>query len=71
MDNVEVSYLKEDLRPAFILDDVKDAEFRVVKAQHAADAHVFILDSVEGFSTRDCRLVPDMRLESVKRQTIP
>ena len=40
MDNVQVSYLKEDLRPAFILDDVKNAEFRNVKAQSARCAHV-------------------------------
>jgi polygalacturonase len=71
MDNVEVSYLKEDLRPAFILDDVKKAEFRNVKAQHAPDVPTFILNSVEGFYTHDCRAAPDMKLDSVKRQIIP
>ena len=71
MDNIQVSYLKEDLRPAFILDDVKNAEFRNVKAQHVADVPTFVLDTVEGFYTHDCRSVPDLRLESVKRQTIP
>ncbi len=71
MDNVEVSYLKEDLRPAFILDDVKNAEFRNVKAQHAPGVPAFMLDSVEDFLTRDCRSLPDVRIDKVKRQTMP
>ena len=71
MDNVEISYLKEDLRPAFILDDVKNAEFRNVKAQHAPDVPMFILNSVEDFYTHDCRSVPDIRLDKVKRQAVP
>jgi polygalacturonase len=71
MDNIEVSYLKEDLRPAFILDDVKNAEFRNVKAQHAPDVPTFILNTVEGYYTHDCRAVPDVRLDKVKQQALP
>jgi hypothetical protein len=71
MNNVEVGYLKEDLRPAFMLDDVKDAEFRNVKAQLAPQVPEFILNNVEDFSAHDCRSVPDLRLESAKKQTIP
>jgi polygalacturonase len=33
LDNIEVSYSEKDLRPAFYLDDVKNVEFRFVKAQ--------------------------------------
>ncbi|MGD0516405.1 MAG: glycoside hydrolase family 28 protein [Thermoguttaceae bacterium] len=71
MNNVEVGYLKDDLRPAFILDDVKDAEFRNVKAQLAPQVPEFILNNVEDFSTHDCRSVPDLRLESAKQRTVP
>jgi hypothetical protein len=33
LNNVEVSFKDNDLRPAFFLDDVKNAEFMFVKAQ--------------------------------------
>lgn len=32
MNNVEISYMNEDLRPAFILNDVKGADFTNLKA---------------------------------------
>jgi polygalacturonase len=35
LDNIEVSFNENDLRPAFFLDDVKNVEFRFVKAQKA------------------------------------
>jgi len=40
MTNVEVSYLKEDLRPAFKLEDVKGAEFNLVRPARARRASV-------------------------------
>ena len=49
MDNVEVSFLKEDLRPAFVLDDVKGVEFNNVKAQAAPGVPSFVLKNVEKF----------------------
>lgn len=67
MNNVEVSYLKEDLRPAFILDDVKKANLHHVKAQHAPDVPTFVLKNVEKFTTYQCQ-VPDMKLEQVKQK---
>lgn len=69
-DNVEVGWLKEDLRPAFVLHDVQGAEFRRVKAQHAPAVPTFILNNVEDFSTHDCPSAPDMRLERVEHRTI-
>jgi polygalacturonase len=65
MRDVEVSYMKEDARPPFILHDVKSVDFRHVKAQHAESVPTFDLKNVEDFSTRDCGPVPDMRLERV------
>ena len=67
MSNVEVSYMKEDLRPAFILKDVKKADFLNVKAQHEPDVPTFVLKNVEKFSTDQCQ-VPDMKLESGKQK---
>lgn len=61
--DVEVSYLKEDARPPFTLNDVNGVDFRHVKAQHVNGVPTFDLKTVEGFSIRDCWPIPDMRLE--------
>jgi polygalacturonase len=70
MRDVEVSYMKEDVRPPFILNDVKGAEFRHVKAQHAESAPAFVLKNVEDFSTLDCWRIPDTRLERVEAKKL-
>lgn len=66
--NVEVSYLKEDLRPAFVLDDVKDADFNLVRAQHAPKVPTFSLKNVSGFSLFHSASLPDLKLGSVKQR---
>src|SRR5262249_40193752 len=63
LNNVEVSYIKEDLRPAFSLIDVKGAEFKNVRAQRMANAPIFTLKNVEDFSVWQSRGLPDTRLE--------
>jgi polygalacturonase len=68
--DVEVSYLKEDLRPAFVLDDVKDADFNLVKAQHAPNVPAFSLKNVDGFSLFHSGSVPDAKLGSVKEKQL-
>jgi hypothetical protein len=66
--NVEVSYLKEDLRPAFVLEDVKGAEFNLVKAQHASGVPIFSLKDVTDFSLFHTASLPDTKLEQVKEK---
>jgi polygalacturonase len=70
MDNVEVSFMKEDLRPAFWLNDVKGAEFFRVHAQRSADVPTFILNEVEDFSVHQSHPLPDTRLEKTKHGKI-
>ena len=70
MNHVEVGFMKDDLRPAFVLTDVKDAEFNHVKAQAVVAVPVFALKNVENFSTHQCRPVPDIRLERVKQENL-
>jgi len=65
LNNVEVSYMKEDLRPAFTLIDVKGAEFKNIKAQRVANAPIFTLKNVEDFGVWQSRGLPDTRLERV------
>ena len=65
IDQVSLSYLKDDLRPAFVLDQVNDVTFSRVKAQ-SAGASTFVLKNVQDFSIHDSYPAPDKRIESVK-----
>jgi hypothetical protein len=66
--NVEVGFLKEDRRPAFVLDSVKAADFQHVKAQKAAGVPVFVLLNVEDFWVHGSPMTPDAHLEKVERK---
>ena len=68
LNNVEVGFLKEDRRPAFVLDSVKGADFQHVKAQKAAGVPAFVLLNVEDFSVHGSHSVPDAHLDKVVRQ---
>ena len=68
LNNVEVSYVKEELRPAFVLNDVNGADFFHVKAQLSKGAFAFLLQNVSDFSAYQCKGVPDMRLERVEQK---
>ena len=63
MSDIEIHYLSDDFRPAFILDDVKGANFLNLKAQHAPNTPTFVLKNVENFSTRLCPEIPDNNLK--------
>jgi len=65
--NVEVSYMKEDMRPPFVLSDVQGAEFFRLKAQHAANVPTFTLSDVANFSVQQSPSVPNTRIENVKK----
>jgi polygalacturonase len=67
MNNVDVRYLADDLRSPFLLNEVKDAGFVHVKAQHAAGVPVFVLKDVENFSTHQTAGLPDTRMDHVKQ----
>jgi len=66
MRDVEVSYLKEDLRPAFWVNDVGGLDLLHVAAQHANEVPTFSLKNVTNFSTQQSWPIPDMRLERVE-----
>ncbi len=63
MRDVEVSYLKEDSRPPFILNDVIGADFLHVKAQRIQSVPTFVMKSVENFSLQQSWPLPDTRIE--------
>lgn len=70
MTDVEVSFINDDLRPPFILTDVKGADFSRVKAQRLRTGKTFVLKDVSDFSTSQVWLVPDMRLEQIKEKEL-
>ena len=49
MNNVEVSYLGKEIRPAIMMDDVKNADLFRIKAETVPDAKTIILKDVENF----------------------
>jgi predicted xylose isomerase-like sugar epimerase len=61
--DVEVRTMKQEARPAFVLDDVEHADFIHVKTQPGTGA--FALNSVKDFNVYLSRPVPETHLESV------
>ena len=68
LDNVEVSFMKKDMRPAFYLDDVKNADFRFVKAQKAMGAHSISAKNVTDLSLFQSLNLPDGTKEKVTNE---
>jgi polygalacturonase len=64
--NMEIGTIKDDQRPAFWMNDVKDAEFTHVKAGHAADVPTFQVKDVEGLFLDHFRGLPDGEKEKVE-----
>lgn len=68
--NVEVGFMEEDLRPAFVLDDVQNADFNNVKTETAQGCPAFLLKNVKNFKTNECPSVPDTKLDSVEEKAL-
>ncbi len=50
MNNVEISYLGKETRPAFMMDDVKGADLFNIKAQRGTTAQTIIFKNVENIN---------------------
>jgi polygalacturonase len=61
--NVDVRFLREDRRPAFVLDEVNGAAFRDVNSQKVESVPTFVLKNVGNFQAFHCRPVPDMQID--------
>jgi polygalacturonase len=70
MSNVETSYAREDLRPAFALHQVGGADFVHIRAQHAAGVPVFALKTVTDFNSYISRPIPDTHLDKVSQKEL-
>ena len=70
MTDVEVSFLRDDLRPPFLLSDVKGADFHRLKAQRAPAGKIFVLKDVWDFVANQVSSVPDTRIDQVKEREL-
>lgn len=68
MNDVAVSYMKDDARAPFWLSDVKGADFFRIKAQRVSGAPSFVLRDVEDFSVQQSGSISDTRIERVKEK---
>lgn len=69
LNNVEISFLGKESRPAFFLSDVKGLSLRNVTAQKGSSAFLFMLQQVEDFTIRDSKSLPDKTIvQTVKEE---
>ena len=66
LSNVQISYLNDEFRPPFLLDDVNGVALRDVAAEKAADVPTFVLRKVLDFATYGCKGVADTYLDRVE-----
>ena len=70
MRDVEVTYIKDDMRPAVQLEDVQGADFTHVKLAHAPDVPAFVLKNVEDFNLYQSKPLPDTQLDKAEDKTL-
>jgi polygalacturonase len=69
-DNIEIRAEKEDLRPAFVLEDVDGADFFRIKTSQTAGVPEFALHKVSNLAVHMCDGVPDTQLKAVDNQIL-
>jgi polygalacturonase len=68
--NVEIACAKDDLRPAFVLQEVKGADFFRVRTPRVADTPTFALKKIADFSVAQSRPVADAQIDSVEEKKL-
>ena len=69
MKDIQISFLKEDLRPAFVFQEVKSVSLQNIKAQHAPGVPTFDLREVTNLDVRQSPGLPDTTLKNAAKQT--
>jgi polygalacturonase len=67
-DNVNVSFASDDMRPAFVLDDVAGVTFTRVKAQKMSGVPTFVLRNISGFSLWQSPDLKDITIDRADRR---
>ncbi len=66
--NIGLNTAKEDLRPAFFLQDVQGADFQHMKWRHEPRAPSFVLKKVQDFNLHQSPPIPDTRVDRAEQQ---
>jgi hypothetical protein len=69
-DDVEIRTARPDARPAFILEDVQDADFFRIRVPHTGGVPTFTLHEVVHLDIHMCEGVADTKLGSVTNRTL-
>jgi hypothetical protein len=67
MDNVQVSFLGSETRPAFMLNDVKGADLFNIKAQPSQSKFSFVFDNVANIKISGSDGIRDQKIDKVKQ----
>jgi polygalacturonase len=70
MNNIEISSLREDARPVFVLEDVKGIDFFRVRAPRMRNVPAFVLNDVEDFSVFRSKVAPDTQIDRAERKKL-
>ncbi len=70
MHDVQISYLKDDYRPPFILDDVKGATLYDIQAEKNSGASSFVLKNVEDIQVTQTKNVKDIVVEKAEQKDL-
>lgn len=70
LNNVEITSLKEDARPIFVLEDVKGIDFFRVRTPRVKTAPYFILNDVDDFSVGRSGFTPDTHIDRAEHQKL-
>jgi hypothetical protein len=70
VNNVEISSLKEDARPAFVLEDVQSADFFRVRTPRVPNVPTFALTNVDDFTVSSSKPVADTQLDHTEQKKL-
>lgn len=68
MSDVEVSFMQDDMRPAYVLDNVDGADFQHIRAQKMAGSPTFLLKQVKNFNIFNTEQVKNIKLAEVDKK---
>ena len=68
-DNIDVSFDRNDERPAIILDDVKDVSFHRTRARLAPEAKMFVLRNVTNFTSLNMAGRDNIRVDRAEQRS--
>ncbi|TCD05897.1 glycoside hydrolase family 28 protein [Pedobacter frigidisoli] len=70
MNNIRVSYIKPDFRPAFVLDNVTGADFQQIRVDQIKGTPVFNLKTVKNLSLSNSHPISDTQLSEVDEKQL-